>query len=55
MLVDERFGCGEPREQLIVNGTRQQGGSREQEYGGEDNDAAMEGSYTPASSDRREG
>ena len=55
MLVDERFGRGEPDEQLIVNGTRQQSGGREQEYGGENNDAAMERGYTPASSDRSEG
>ena len=55
MLVNERVGRSDPGEQLIVNGTRQQSGGREQEYGGKDNDAAMEGSYTPASSDRSEG
>jgi hypothetical protein len=55
MLVNERFGRGEPGEQLMVNGTRQQSGGREQDYGGKDNDSAMEGSYTPASPDRSEG
>ena len=55
MLADERFGRGDPGEQLIVNRTRQQSGGREQEDGDEDDDAAVRGSYTPASSERSEG
>ena len=55
MLPDERFGRGEPGEQLIVNRTRQQSGGREQKDGDENDDAAVRGSYTPASSERSEG
>ena len=55
MLADERFGRGDPGEQLSVNRTGQQSGGREQDDGDEDGDAAVRGSYTPASSARSEG